>query len=332
MFRSARIKLTFWYLLVIMAISFMFSLVIYGMLAREVDRFEQLHRVRIQRRMAPINTIEPDQELTQELRERVVVMLVMINGGIFLVAGGLGYMLAGRTLKPIQVMMDEQNRFVSDASHELRTPLTSLKTAMEVFLREKKPSISGAKLLINESIEEVDRLQVLSESLLHLAHYQGPGEKPPLEPTSLKRVLNKSLKRMKPMAQKKHIKLNLEGDYDYDVMGDFDELVKALVIFIDNAVKYSDDKSPVTVSVKETNKCAFIDVTDKGIGIDQKDMKCIFYRFYRADSARSKASKEGYGLGLSIAKKIIDDHDGAIKLASQLKKGTTFTIRLPRAK
>src|SRR3989338_581858 len=151
MFQSARIKLTGWYLLIIMFISIAFSVVIYHQLTQEISRFEQAQRFRFEKNLRDFDLPTPpnpnmramkilieNPELIEEIKERVAITLVIINGGILILAGGLSYFLAGKTLSPIKNMMDEQNRFISDASHELKTPLTSLKTAMEVFLRGKK--------------------------------------------------------------------------------------------------------------------------------------------------------------------------------------------------
>ena len=98
----------------------------------------------------------------------------MINSGIIFFAGSLSYLLAGKTLQPIQEMVEEQNRFISDASHEFRTPLTALKSSLEVNLRDKNLSLTDAKKVIDESIEDVNRLQSLSDSLLNLSKYQEP--------------------------------------------------------------------------------------------------------------------------------------------------------------
>src|SRR3989344_3853916 len=129
MFKSARLTLTAWYLAIIMVISIAFSLMIYRVLLIEVIRFERAQRVRIERRMQFFNSPIPvSLELIEEIKQRLIFRLFMVNIGIMVISGGLGYFLAGRTLKPIKEMVDEQNRFISDASHELRTPLTSLKS------------------------------------------------------------------------------------------------------------------------------------------------------------------------------------------------------------
>ncbi len=163
MFQKARIRLTAWYLLIIMAVSIMFSSIIYHIAIVEFTRFELRQRTRMEKRIQEMPRFKQGDlyvmpelpaptELIEEAKERILGTLFILNSGILVIAGFLGYWLAGRTLKPIQVMMDEQNRFISDASHELKTPLTSLKSAIEVHLREKNPSEQDARTLFKEGI------------------------------------------------------------------------------------------------------------------------------------------------------------------------------------
>jgi two-component system, OmpR family, sensor histidine kinase CiaH len=335
MFHSARIKLTAWYLLIIMTISVMFSIIIYRDLSMEISRFERLQRFRIERRLLdqqfqlpfpPLPTANP--ELLNETRQRILFMLIIVNTGIVLLAGGLGYMLSGITLKPIKDMVDEQNRFISDASHELRTPLTSLKSAFEVFLRGKQQALTDAKTLARESIDEVNKLQTLSESLLALAQYGKPREQHMAEVVSLQEVVFLAVKKMRSLADLKHISFVLKT-HEVFVKGDADSFTNCIVILLDNAIKYSKENSKIIITVGKTDGNASISVEDHGIGIDTKDLPFIFNRFYRADSARTKSQTGGYGLGLSIARKIIDIYNGTIGVKSKVHKGSVFIIRLP---
>ena len=168
MYKTARIKLTAWYLLIIVMVSLSFSTIIYRSYSDEVERFERTQRLRFAIRF------ERPTDLLEDSKHRVLMTLIYINGLIFVTSAGLGYFLAGRTLKPIEEMVEEQNRFIADASHELKTPLTSLKTAFEVYLRDKNGTLPDAKMIITESITEVNKLQFLSESLLKLARLKKP--------------------------------------------------------------------------------------------------------------------------------------------------------------
>lgn len=343
MFRSARIKLTFWYLLIIMIISISFSSVIYRFLAREVDRFAEAQRARMMRQLnSPraqdtviigpqandVNLPQLDEELIEEVKQRLYFAIAMINGGIFVIAGGLAYFVAGKTLQPIQEMMDEQHRFISDASHELKTPLTSLKTAFEVYLRSKKKTVSEAEELICESIDEVNKLQKLTESMLTLASTNRKIEAKTFNKINLSESIATVIKKMKPMASKKKIKIKFEGK-NISVKAHQESLRELLTILLDNAIKYSDSKSTISITEKVDKNTVIISFSDQGMGIHAKDIPFIFDRFYRADQARTKSSSDSYGLGLSIAKKIIEDHHGSIQVESIPEKGTTFIIKLP---
>jgi len=336
MFNKTRLKLTAWYLLIIMFVSISFSAVIYEGIIGEVERFARIQRLRIERGFYDENirpAFEPvsliDLDLVKEAKQRTLLMLVMINGTIFFASGGLGYFLAGKTLEPIKEMVEEQNRFVSDASHELRTPLTSLKTAMEVSLRDRNLSLKNAKTLISESIGEVNKLQSLSDELLQLTQYHKPNGTLKFETVSLAQISKEAIRKIMPLAKRKQISIKNETE-NIKIEASKHGIIDLLVIFLDNAVKYSPKTTSITLSSKKTDGSVIISVTDQGIGIGEKDAVHIFDRFYRADSARSKRNADGYGLGLSIAKKIVDIHHGSINVESKLKQGTTFAVQLPK--
>lgn len=313
MFQNARLKLTAWYLAIIMLVSVAFSGVIYHMVSSEVDRFEQIQRFRFR---------QPHPELVAEIKDRILGTLILVNSGVLIVSGGLGYFLAGRTLRPIKVMVEEQNQFVSDASHELRTPLTSLKSAFEVFLRGRDQSLSEAKTLARESLLEVNKLQQLSESLLQLSRKPSP-----LVKVSVKKTVAEAIKKIVPAAKAKRISVK-DQSHPAFVRGVEIDLTNLLVILLDNAVKYGRSGGQIAISTKKFNGTTEIVVKDNGIGIAPADLPHIFDRFYRADTARSKRGSGGYGLGLSIAQNVVRAHQGSIRAESKPGQGSTFTVIL----
>lgn len=321
MFNSARLKLTAWYLLIIMFISIAFSLVIYQGVMGEVHRFSKIQRLRMER-------VFIDEDLITEIKQRVIFGLGVINIIILLSSGALGYFLAGKTLRPIQEMVEEQNRFISDASHEFRTPLTALKSSLEVNLRDKNLTINDAKKVMNENVVDVNNLQKLSDSLLQLAQYEKPKINNHIEKNSLKKIINESLQNTEALAKNRNITIKsiiINGSLGGDKYG----LVDLFVILLDNAIKYSKEGSIISIKTKKTKNSIIVSIADKGIGIEEKDIPYIFNRFYRSDKARSKKGINGYGLGLSIAKKIVDQHKGTIEITSKLNKGTTVIVYLP---
>lgn len=340
MFTRARIKLTAWYLFFIMLVSVMFSVVIFRVLTMEIERAGRMQRFRAEHTITEeiilpdgrvIKRLPPaifDPDLEEEVKHRILMALVIVNGGILVIGGGFGFILAGRTLAPIKRMMDEQNRFVSDASHELKTPLTSLKSAFEVYLRDRNRTKSDAETIIRESIGEVDRLQSLSESLLTLAQYDQPDQTEEFSDVNLGTVMRDAVKKTLPIANTGNVAIEMVIA-DITVSGDPYSLTQLFVILLDNAIKYSKPGGKVTVTVRRDDGMAVATVRDHGIGIEKKDIPHIFERFYRADSARVKNERGGYGLGLAIAKMIAVKHRGTIAVKSAPGKGSTFTVRIP---
>lgn len=348
MFNKARLKLTLWYLLIIMLISISFSFVIYRFLTSEINRVLKIEKLRQEGLYTPrkelfvipmqfevpvphkgIILAAPNPEVLEEAKQRILLMLIVINLGILGLSGAAGYLLAGLTLKPIKNMVDEQNRFITDASHELRTPLTSLKSEIEVNLRDKKFTLAGAKRLLESNLEEVNNLQYLSDNLIKLAQTHKPnGVK--FQKVSLLEISNQAIKKVVKLARQKEININNRFQ-DLFLYGDTQSLTELLVILLDNAIKYSPKNTTITLSSTSGGNLGGckLEIKDQGIGIDEKDIPLLFERFYRADKARNKKDADGFGLGLSIAKQIVDKHNGSINVKSETGKGTTFTIKLP---
>lgn len=348
MFRSARLKLTGWYLLIIMLISIIFSGILYGVINQEYNRIEHGQRVRqemMQNGVSPFyeefrqqreelgEHIPPipspdDLQVINEARIRLQAILILANLGIMVFAGIAGYFLAGRTLRPIKEMIDEQNRFITDASHELRTPLTSLKTSIEVYLRDKNHTLSESDKLLLSNLEEVNNLQYLSDNLIKLSNPQKNNGDLVFESLELTGVLEEALKKVVNQSKQKNIKI-VNHVKKSTVLGDRQSLMELFVIILDNAIKYSPKNKSVILSSEITNQQITINIKDEGIGIDKTDIPHLFDRFYRADSSRTSKEIHGYGLGLSIAKQIIEIHNGLIKVESNPGKGTVFSVQFP---
>jgi two-component system, OmpR family, sensor histidine kinase CiaH len=320
MFKKARLKLTIWYLAIIMAISLSFSGVIYYGIDRELTRIENFQRVRIQGIIRGFPIAEnsppiPDFDAMAESRARIILTLGFINLSILILSGLGGYFLAGQTLDPIKKMVDEQKEFVSNASHELRTPLTSLKTEIEVALRDKNMTSKDTKALLVSNLEDVDKMQKLSNYLLKLNRYE-KDDNITFSKVDLKEIVLKAVKNFKF-----NFDLSLQKS---EISGNEDSLMDLTTILLDNAIKYGDGKK---IEVR-TKKAGILEVVDHGLGIAKKDIPHIFDRFYRADSSRNKDKNESYGLGLSIAKSIVELHKGTIEVRSKVGKGTTFSITI----
>lgn len=339
MFHIARLKLTAWYLLIIVLVSSLFSLVIYTNVANQIEGLIRMHNDRLrnfQFRFFDDDTPPPFSNAppiisTQDLenqKHQLVITLVIINLGILALAGGAGYFLAGQTLNPIKIMIDEQNQFISDASHELRTPIATLRAEMEGRLLEKHISDQQARILISSNLEELNTLQALSDNLLKLTQVHSVNNgNINKDKISLPEIIDSACNRIKPLAKKKNIDIKVKIP-EIIIKGNKNSLTDVFVILLDNAIKYSGEHSKIIISSKNTAHKIVISVSDQGPGISGSDLPHIFERFFRADKSRSLV--EGYGLGLSIAKKIVEDHQGMISVKSIINKGSTFSVELPQ--
>jgi two-component system, OmpR family, sensor histidine kinase CiaH len=329
MFTKARITLTAWYLLVIMMISVTFSFVCYQATLFGIERTAASNYLLSQggnpkHFRLPIMEHRKLEDFSMQLR----LTLIIVNGVIFVIAGGAGYFLAGKTLKPIEETMEKQKRFVSDASHEFRTPLTALKTSIEVNIHDKEFRGQKVQDLLQRNLYQIDKLQELANSLLTLSQYQ-KGQHGHFSSLSLLSLVDEAKVKITSLAEAKNIKIHTKIE-DAQILGENESLQELFTILLDNAIKYSHKNSIITIKNTLSDNTTTIVVHDEGIGITKKDIPHIFDRFYRADISRSSNTSSGFGLGLSIAKEIVERHKGTISVVSKKGHGTDIIIELPR--
>lgn len=337
MFQSARIKLTLFYLVILVAFSLVITFSIRILSEREYLNSNMEQRGQIRQIILNIPGlghwsnkafIDLQEEQQARLRDELNRDMLLINSVALIVSGVLSYWFAGRTLKPIEEAHEAQARFASDASHELRTPLTNMKLENEVFLRQKHFSEQEARELIASNLEEVQRLEGLSSNLLALTQY---GSTPlSLEPVSIRQVAATAAKVAKPQAEAKHIKIDVNIS-PVLVRGHHDSLVQLAGILLDNAIKYGPEKSIVYVGGQRQEGGYVLWVQDSGPGIDEKDMPYIFDRLYRGDKARTGGTG-GYGLGLSLAKAIATANGAEIRAQNNPEGGACLMVRLSTVK
>lgn len=341
MIKQAQIKLTLWYVLIIMSITISLSALVYRGVSDATERALEAQRERLERRLTdfpggrawmmqrpdkPMPLI--DEDTLAEVNEGTMQLLILINLGILLITGGLGYILAGITLKPIDEMIKGQKRFISDAAHEIKTPLTVMKTNLEVTLRDKKLKTEDAKEALSSTVTEIDKLNIFINNLLKKSRYQSGKNGLVYEKFSLTELIKKIETELSPLAKTKEIRMKSKLD-EVEIKADKNMMNEMLTNLIENAIKYSNNEGKVEVSLKNSGKFAQIEIKDKGIGIAKEDLQHIYEPFYRADKSRSKTEREGFGLGLSIVKDIMDKHHGTIKIDSEVNKGTIVKISLP---
>jgi heavy metal sensor kinase len=236
------------------------------------------------------------------------------------------------TINALLARMDaafqEQKRFIADASHELRTPLAVLRGETEVALQQNRATTEYQESL-GLIKEEAERLSRIVEDLFMLARQ--PVDAPSLirERVRLDELVADCSRAAQVLATKKGLRLNVDGSLPViTVNGDDEMLKRTLLNLLDNAVKYTPAGGEITIALESQNGDALIVVSDTGIGISAEDQSRIFDRFYRVDKARSRALG-GAGLGLSIARWIVEGHGGSLSVKSAPGRGSTFTVELP---
>ncbi len=311
-----------------MGMSILFSVIIFTVSSNQLGRPLGLgpEKIGISRPMIADPIIKDLMEKrATDGRKELFWSLVSLNTIILIGGAAFSHVLAKKTLRPIELAMDSQSQFVSDASHELRTPLTALQITNEVALRKKALTKNEIKELLTNNIVEVEKLKDLTGALLGLVRYDKNGYN--LIYTPLQQAIAEAMESVIVIAQQKGITVEDKIPI-LDVMAHKASLLQLLRILLENAVKYSPNNSQVTLTADKKGNDVYIKIADKGIGISESDQEKIFDRFYRADQSRSKIKADGYGLGLAIAKTICERQGMKLSVKSELGKGSVFTIHV----
>jgi signal transduction histidine kinase len=334
MFTSATLKLTAWYLLILVTICLIFSFIIFELSTSEISsRLERLQiRVEGSERTVtlpgPLTLTDVRVNQTEEARASIFVGLVYMNLAVVSLGGIGSFILARRTLRPIEEAHEAQSRFTSDASHELRTPLAVMKSEIQVALRDDAMKGTDYRELMSSTLEEVDKLTQLSHSLLQLSRLDY-GEIRRTDRIDLVATIKRSAQSLKIPKARLSYEVPPQPIY---VDGDQTTISDLLSILLDNAVKYSPEDSPISVSVSSNGRHCKISVANEGAGISKAELPRIFDRFYRTEKSRSSSQTPGYGLGLPLAKRIVQLHDGTLSAASNPGGRTVFTVQLPQVR
>lgn len=241
----------------------------------------------------------------------------------------------GRLTSVFNTMMERlehvfsvQQRFVADVSHELRTPLTAIRGHLDLIKRYGMDPDSF------EAVEsEVERMQRMVSDLLMLAKADYGGLKLTLSPLDVDVVLTEAYRQGKALVKDRELKLSIHDFEPVRINGDADRLKQVLLNLISNAIKFTPDGGSITLNLRKEGDYAVLEVKDTGIGISEDDQKRVFDRFFQAEQSRARGGikGDGAGLGLSIAKWIVDAHHGRISVRSEIGVGTTFVVEIPHS-
>ena len=267
-----------------------------------------------------INTSQLEQ--TSKNHEQLIVV-VMASFWILSILASL--YLARVSVKPLLESMQKQQSFVENASHELRTPLAVLQNRLETLFRKPEATIMESSESIASSLEEVRNMKFLTTNLLNLAR-RDDGIKPDLcevEPD----FFNTTFTNYEMIASENNRVFRFENRVHRTIITDKLLLKQLMTILFDNAVKYTEEEGDIYFEISTTERSLYLTVADNGIGISAADKKKIFDRFYRVDKARTR-QKGGFGLGLSLAKQIVDALKGSISVKDNKPNGTVFEVKI----
>lgn len=231
------------------------------------------------------------------------------------------------TFARLEASFAQQAQFTADAAHELRTPVSVLLTQAQTALKQER-SAADYRATIEVCQRAAQRMRGLLESLLELARLDAGQEPMKKVLFDLGDTVRECVDLVRPLAQERNIKIETDLP-TLEWVGDMDRLAQVVTNLLTNAIHYNKDGGSVRVAVSRQKHEALITVADNGVGISEEDLPRIFERFYRADKSRSNA-KGRTGLGLAISKAIVEAHGGRFEVSSELGKGTTITLHLPK--
>ncbi|MCV7320392.1 sensor histidine kinase [Mycolicibacterium confluentis] len=217
--------------------------------------------------------------------------------------------------------------FVANVSHELKTPVGAIGVLAEAILESADDPETVRRFGV-KVLAESKRLADMVGELIELSRLQGAEKLPDLDSVDVDSVVAEAISRNKLAADNADISVTADAPSGLQVLGNPPLLATALANLISNAIAYSPQGSTVSVSKRRRGAYVEIAVTDRGIGIAKADQERVFERFFRVDKARSRATG-GTGLGLAIVKHVAANHNGSIRLWSQLGTGSTFTLSIP---
>ncbi|MBN2502235.1 MAG: HAMP domain-containing histidine kinase [Anaerolineales bacterium] len=257
---------------------------------------------------------------------QLLVGIIIVGGFSFLLVGGGSWQLAGRTLGPAQKAWDQQQAFIANASHELRTPLTLIRASTEVALRHTPVEKEAG--LLRDVLDECDYMDDLVEDLLLLSRLDAGHLELQREEVALENLLGDIERQIRPLAEQRGIQVSCQAG-DVQVYGDRTRLRQVLLILLDNAIQHTPSGGAIRLEVLPGNKQVQIVIADNGSGIPAEHLLHLFERFYQVKSEWDEGTRSN-GLGLSIAKRLIEAHAGSIQVDSREGEGTRVTITLSK--
>ena len=252
---------------------------------------------------------------------------LLLNTGLFIGSMGIifliSFLLSSFAVKPVKTAWEQQKQFVADASHELKTPLTVILANNNIMMSHRDSTVRDEKQWLESTEEEALHMKSLIDQMLFLAKSDAGETNIEMSEVDFSEIVEGTSLNFEPVAFDKNVMIDSQIESGVTLNGNATQLNQLSHILIDNAVKYSAENSTVTIKLKKHGDNVEFSVNNLGSVISDEDLEHIFDRFYRAEKSRTT---KGYGLGLSIAKKIVEGMNGKLTVQSNEEEGTTFKV------
>ncbi|MEO3945856.1 HAMP domain-containing sensor histidine kinase [Gorillibacterium sp. CAU 1737] len=268
-----------------------------------------------------------DVTAQQQIVTKLVYTFSAVGLVMLLVIYGISRFFANRSIEPIREAFNKQKQFIADASHELKTPLSIISTNADVLLTNESDTIRQQAKWLHYIKSETERMSRLTNDLLYLTELDDSRTGVVHAPFNLSEAVESIILTMEAVIFEKALSLDYTIEPGLTVTGSSEQIKQVILILLDNAIKYTNPNGTVSVTLARQGHGALLSVTNTGDGIAPEHLSRIFDRFYRTDASRNR-KQGGYGLGLAIAKSLVEQHKGKISAKSIVGESTTFTVQL----
>lgn len=261
----------------------------------------------------------------QKVLDRLILTFVVVSVVMLVFIFFISSFLTKRSIQPIKEAFDKQKQFISDASHELKTPLAVIHTNVDVLLANTENQDTK---WLNYIKAEVGRMSHLTNDLLYLTQMDSAEDHQMMKTNfDLSARIEQMLLGLEVVAFEKNIELKYNLLPEAMIYGNPEQLSQVMMILVDNAIKYTPEHGEINLTLTRSTHHTVVTLSNTGMGIATEDLPHVFDRFYRVDKVRSRDSNS-YGLGLAIAKSIVEQHGGKISCESVPGGWTTFVVKL----
>lgn len=269
-----------------------------------------------------------DTTSREEILTTLIYAFAAVGLAMLVVLFFFSRFFANRSIEPVREAFEKQKQFIGDASHELKTPLAVINTNADVLLANRDETIRSQEKWLRYIKSETERMAKLTGDLLYLTEMDDSRSNMVQARFDLSDAVENVMLTMEAVVFEKDLTLDYEIEPALSITGSREQIVQVTMILLDNAIKYANAQGRIDVSLKQEHGEIALSVSNTGEGIPAEHLPRVFDRFYRTDQSRTR-SQGGHGLGLAIARSIVEQNKGRISAKSTVGEKTTFTVQFP---